>query len=568
MQGHTFSFRLNESTGDISNVTKGYRRYDQGTTITFSVPSLEEDTILVGGQIGGDVESAWPEDWRLMKEYLSDIGAPKLGIPTTFNLAVISNGFFSARIKLPQPVQRARPRGPASFRRRAVSGIDTLSKNPLYLIALQTDYRSLKALCSTNKRYAQICRDDNFWFQRALYYFKPANVSAEEFRESKSTVVDWEEYYLQLSKSGDLFGFGDSQYGVGNNSSVVATPTLLQWLKDEGITVKLAACGHRVSFVVTSDDVVYVFNNIGVSAAPVDSYDFFQERGLVIKHVSCNNEHAAFLTSDKNLYFLGSRYANVYGTYGLGHSRMVVGIVIQNTFFDGNVKHVSCGNAFTAVVTDDGSLWMFGSNTDKKLFIDKRDYILSPVRKVNSDSPQDDILTVECSSTNVIYLTARGEVKQFGRLYEGRPNATPYPISLPEGVKVKSLACSGRTFYAVSTEGDLYTAGSNEKGQLGNHEIAQNYEITPNFGIVPYFQQNGIKVQSVSAGREFACVVDVDGNLYSFGSNINGRLGITFQGPAASIVPTPTLVKVPGNQRVLQVACGYYHTLVITRQDD
>jgi alpha-tubulin suppressor-like RCC1 family protein len=76
----------------------------------------------------------------------------------------------------------------------------------------------------------------------------------------------------------------------------------------------------------------------------------------------------------------------------------------------------------------------------------------------------------------------------------------------------------------VTVTGDVYTWGSNDYGQLG---ITLT---TPSSG-TPIAQSSGSIVRNVVAGRDFSLIVYADGTAKAFGRNDVGQLGINSISP-------------------------------------
>jgi hypothetical protein len=70
---------------------------------------------------------------------------------------------------------------------------------------------------------------------------------------------------------------------------------------------------------------------------------------------------------------------------------------------------------------------------------------------------------------------------------------------------------------------------------------------------------------SVTTGKQHSMVVSPRGNLFAFGSNSHGQLGLGEGGQDLRYTFTPTVVEKLASFHVLQVACGSAHTLVICR---
>lgn len=106
---------------------------------------------------------------------------------------------------------------------------------------------------------------------------------------------------------------------------------------------------------------------------------------------------------------------------------------------------------------------------------------------------------------------------------EAAYNATPAKVELPE--KIKSVAAGARNSFALTENGDVYSWGSNQHGQLGTggETGRQEVEGTPvklareNFG--------GEAVEEIACTEYTAFARTASGSVYSWGRNQHGQLG-------------------------------------------
>jgi alpha-tubulin suppressor-like RCC1 family protein len=170
-----------------------------------------------------------------------------------------------------------------------------------------------------------------------------------------------------------------------------------------------------------------------------------------------------------------------------------------------------------------------------------------------------------CSSASAAQLFAFGD-NGSGQLGTGAtsttPNFTPAPASLPgaSGTVVQAAAGDFHSL-AVTSGGQLYTFGSNGFGQLG---------VSPASGSFPTPTQVTLPgatgpVAQASAGEAFSVAITTTGQLYTFGSNRFGQLGTSVNSGTSDPTPTPTAIGLPGaTGPVVQVAAGGVHTLALT----
>ncbi len=115
----------------------------------------------------------------------------------------------------------------------------------------------------------------------------------------------------------------------------------------------------------------------------------------------------------------------------------------------------------------------------------------------------------------------------------------------------------------ITSDGDLYTWGYNKShGVLGLRK--DGAAQLPPFEAVPVRVpppiDGGIKFKHVACGYNYSYAVGVDGTCWTWGSGAHGVLG---HGNSSDCFH-PTRVKVPGDDAVSFVSCGYSHAAVIT----
>lgn len=117
--------------------------------------------------------------------------------------------------------------------------------------------------------------------------------------------------------------------------------------------------------------------------------------------------------------------------------------------------------------------------------------------------------------------------------------------------KAYQVACGGKHTAVVDCYGNLWTFGENAQGQLGlAHWESQSK---------PAWVSQVPNARFVSTGWEHTAVIDAHNNLWTFGSNEHGQLGLQEEHAALPACHVPTLVM----SQVKSVACGGAHTIAI-----
>ncbi len=206
-------------------------------------------------------------------------------------------------------------------------------------------------------------------------------------------------------------------------------------------------------------------------------------------------------SANGEVYSIGSNYS---GQLGLGY---VGGIVDMPTLIEGltGVKNVSAGSEHTLVLMENGDVYSFGKN-------------------------------------DAYYLGPR----------PGAYNHTPAKIVGFPG-PAKAVAAGKQHSLVLLENGDVYSFGYNVSGQLGHGNTDRNSTPTKIEAL------SGEEVIAISAGAAHSLVLTADGEVYSFGANGSGRLGLGNEG---GFVTTPT--KIPDFYGVDAIAAGGTHSLALT----
>jgi len=137
------------------------------------------------------------------------------------------------------------------------------------------------------------------------------------------------------------------------------------------------------------------------------------------------------------------------------------------------------------------------------------------------------------------------------------------PVNLGAGRLVQDVAAGWYHALVLCMDGTLLTFGSNLYGQLGVGTNAGTPAANQAPLVVPSASFGGRAVLAIAAGGQHSLVLVSDSNLYAFGYNLKGQLGVVEQYEEfAGAVFTPVRMLVPGE--VLAMAAGGWHTLILT----
>ncbi|CAI5772404.1 Hypothetical predicted protein [Podarcis lilfordi] len=244
--------------------------------------------------------------------------------------------------------------------------------------------------------------------------------------------------------------------------------------------------------------------------------------------------------------------------FTFGKSKFADNVPSKFWFKNDKPFHISCGDEHTSVVTENGKLYMFGSNNWGQLGFGTRNTVNKPTC-VKALKPEK-VKLAACGRNHTLIYTEQGNVYAAGGNSEGQlglgdteERSTFHLISFFSNQhKIKQLAAGSYTSAALTEDGQLFMWGDNSEGQIGLADEANAY--------VPHQVDVGKPVSWISCGYYHSALITRDGELYTFGEPENGKLGLSKE--QLKNYKVPQLVSgISG--RANKVACGGGHTVAL-----
>ncbi|XP_011635998.1 RCC1 and BTB domain-containing protein 1-like isoform X2 [Pogonomyrmex barbatus] len=219
------------------------------------------------------------------------------------------------------------------------------------------------------------------------------------------------------------------------------------------------------------------------------------------------------------------------------------------------------------IVTKDKMVYALGNNIAGCLGTGDAHSTLYP-KKVETLCGKDIKTFAYGSGPHVLALTKEGQVYSWGHngyceLGNGTCNQglTPTLVNMPNVSgsifmkRIVDIACGSHHSVALTEEGEVYAWGQNSCGQVGS-------SISTNQGAPRQVNSNlaGKKVVNISCGQTSTMAVIENGEVFGWGYNGVGQLGI---GNYVNQM-TPCRVAALLGVVIVKVVCGYAHTLALT----
>uniref|UniRef100_A0A4X1TP51 HECT and RLD domain containing E3 ubiquitin protein ligase 4 n=2 Tax=Sus scrofa TaxID=9823 RepID=A0A4X1TP51_PIG len=123
--------------------------------------------------------------------------------------------------------------------------------------------------------------------------------------------------------------------------------------------------------------------------------------------------------------------------------------------------------------------------------------------------------------------------------------------------KVRDVGCGLRHTVFVLDDGTVYTCGCNDLGQLGHEKSRKKPEQ-----VVALDAQN---IVAVSCGEAHTLALNDKGQVYAWGLDSDGQLGLL---GTEECIRVPRNIKSLSDIQIVQVACGYYHSLALSKASE
>lgn len=210
-----------------------------------------------------------------------------------------------------------------------------------------------------------------------------------------------------------------------------------------------------------------------------------------------------------------------------------------------DITHLSAGLRVLSFVKRNGNAFIIGTNESQDG---------TRVRgKQKCVESKEKIRAVSCGDHVVIMLSKKGQVLCVDTTHT---KINPRPLEALRGISVSQVSCGSQHSVALTKDGQVFTWGLNSRGQLGLGSSGPSVTFPQHVKSLAE-----LPLVQVAAGGEQSFSLSVSGNVFSWGSNTCGQLGLG----DTTDRHAPTLVHRLHTKKTCFISCGETHTAILTK---
>jgi alpha-tubulin suppressor-like RCC1 family protein len=335
---------------------------------------------------------------------------------------------------------------------------------------------------------------------------------------------------LAITSNGTLWAWGSNAF---NQLGFVPSSSLTPLQVGSQSNWTMVSTKHRSSFGVKSDGTLWAwgdntygqlgFGNTNTAVVPTQSgidYNWVSVSAGTHSHVRVRADGALFTAG-----------RNQYGQLGDGTTvnKNLEVLISTLTVWQSASSNLN----FTVALKSDGSIWGWGANSNGQLGQGNNNLSYNNPTRIGNGNEWSQIAA---GGNHVMAIKSDGSLWAWGRntngeLGIGSYSGTNVPVRVGSANDWISIAPGYTHSYALKSDGTLWATGDNSQGTLGNGTFGSSSNVFVQVGFSNLWV-------GISSGDYFAVGMQVNGSIWSWGSNGFGQLG---QGNTNN-VHTPTQI--------------------------
>jgi alpha-tubulin suppressor-like RCC1 family protein len=298
---------------------------------------------------------------------------------------------------------------------------------------------------------------------------------------------------------------------------------------------KLAICGK---------------SGLGVTFVPTVLQDLNK-----IKFTACGQNHIMIIDINNNVWAFGD---NNYGQLGLGDqqnrsvpTQLMRMVPRRQGYHEVKAKAIACGRQHTVLIDMQDNLWSFGYNLDGELGLG----LTGGYKLIPTYIPNIKAKAVSCGDRHTVIIDINNNVLSSGASYALGDRLNKNVLTrLQNNIVAKSISCGGQHTMLIDMQDNVWSFGYNKYGQLGLDDVEDRSTPT---------KLKDIKAKFISCGHQNSMIIDMNDNILTCGNNRNGQLGLGSQD-----LQNPILTQISQEIKGKSISCGGYHSMIVDINDN
>lgn len=336
-----------------------------------------------------------------------------------------------------------------------------------------------------------------------------------------------QDHTLVLKSDGTVWAYGKNQYGqLGNGTTSYSDrPVQVMFPASAGPIVSVAA-GEQFSVAVDLNGRVYTWgiNTNGQLGLGVADNGAYTTPSLVpgiygITKVEAGENHVIALSKNGYAYVWGK---NTSGSLGIAGSTTVP----QQISTIADVIDVEAGEDHSLILTANGTVYATGRNAFGQLGVsvdktNRNSFEIVPINATIQYIAAGKAMSMAVDTEGKVWVWGKNTSGQLGLNIESEYISTPTKISTIGGntnYKAATVSAGTNTTEVLMSSGELYVAGANNLGQLGNNRATEISRVFIKVNTL------GNDVLNADVGNDYSAVITKNGSVWGFGDYNQGAL--------------------------------------------
>ena len=240
-----------------------------------------------------------------------------------------------------------------------------------------------------------------------------------------------------------------------------------------------------------------------------------------------------------------------------------------------NVDNIQCisnglANRHLFVYTNDNKLYGCGANNHGQLGIknyNNESYHGNLTPQMVTFDFGSKLIQIQCGQEHTLFLTKNGSAygcgyNSVGQLSIKAENTSHGDIIKFDVNNVIQIGSTDYTSFLLDKEYNLYSFGSNYGGKMGINNMPNDNESRTIYKIT---KNRFIKPKYICCGEFHVCCITLDNNVMSFGKNYYGQCGVY---NTKSTIIKPKILNMTTPHNIIDIKCGNTHTIIVTKKFD